>query len=34
VEDIVGAVLYFASDESDWCTGQALGIDGGLSILK
>ena len=34
VEDIVGAVLYFASEESDWCTGQALGIDGGLSILK
>jgi len=34
VEDIVGAALYFASEESDWCTGQALGIDGGLSILK
>jgi len=33
-EDIVGAVIFFASEESDWCTGQALGVDGGLSILK
>lgn len=33
-DDIVGAVVYFASDESDWCTGQALSVDGGLSILK
>jgi len=34
VEDIVGAALYLASEESDWCTGQALSIDGGLSVLK
>jgi 3-oxoacyl-[acyl-carrier protein] reductase len=33
-EDIAAAVLYLASDEAGWCTGQALGIDGGLSILK
>lgn len=33
-EDIAGIALYFASDESDWCTGQALAVDGGLSILK
>ena len=33
-EDIVGAVLYLASEESDWCTGQAISLDGGLSILK
>jgi len=33
-EDIVGIALYFASDESDWCTGQALAVDGGLSVLK
>lgn len=33
-EDIAGAVLYLASDDADWCTGQALSIDGGLSILK
>jgi NAD(P)-dependent dehydrogenase (short-subunit alcohol dehydrogenase family) len=32
--DIAGAVLYLASSESDWCTGQALSLDGGLSILK
>ncbi len=31
--DIAGAVLFLASDESAWCTGQALSIDGGLSIL-
>jgi len=33
-EDIVGIALYFASDESNWCTGQALAVDGGLSLLK
>jgi NAD(P)-dependent dehydrogenase (short-subunit alcohol dehydrogenase family) len=33
-EDIAAAVLYFASEESDWCTGQALSVDGGMSILK
>ena len=32
-EDIVGAVLYLASEESDWCTGQAIVVDGGLSVL-
>jgi NAD(P)-dependent dehydrogenase (short-subunit alcohol dehydrogenase family) len=33
-EDIASAVLYLASEESDWCTGQAISVDGGLSILK
>lgn len=33
-EDIAGAVLYLASEESDWCTGQTLSVDGGMSILK
>ena len=33
-EDIAGAVLYLASDESDWCTGQVISVDGGMSILK
>ena len=33
-EDIAGAVLFLASSESEWCTGQALSVDGGLSILK
>lgn len=33
-EDFANAVLYLASAESDWCTGQAISIDGGLSILK
>lgn len=33
-EDIAGAALYLASDDSDWCTGQAVKVDGGMSILK
>jgi len=33
-EDIAGAVLYLASEESDWCTGQAISVDGGMSILR
>jgi len=33
-EDIAGAVLYLASEKSDWCTGQAISVDGGMSILK
>lgn len=33
-EDIAGAALYLASDDSDWCTGQAIVVDGGMSILK
>lgn len=33
-EDLVGIVLYLASDESNWCTGQGISVDGGLSILK
>jgi NAD(P)-dependent dehydrogenase (short-subunit alcohol dehydrogenase family) len=33
-KDIAGAALYLASSDSDWCTGQAISVDGGLSILK
>jgi NAD(P)-dependent dehydrogenase (short-subunit alcohol dehydrogenase family) len=33
-EDIAGAALYLASEDSDWCTGQAVVVDGGLSVLK
>lgn len=33
-EDIAEAVVFLASDESAWCTGQAISIDGGMSILK
>lgn len=32
-EDHVGAVLYFASEESNWCTGQTLIVDGGYSMV-
>jgi NAD(P)-dependent dehydrogenase (short-subunit alcohol dehydrogenase family) len=32
-EDIAEAVLYFAGAESDLCTGQALSLDGGMSLL-
>lgn len=33
-EDIAEAVVFLASDESAWCTGQTISIDGGMSILK
>lgn len=33
-EDIARSILYLASMDSDWCTGQAISVDGGLSILK
>lgn len=33
-EDVAAAVLYLASSDSDWCTGQTINLDGGLSILK
>ena len=31
-EDIVGAAIYLASDESSWTTGSCLVIDGGLTV--
>lgn len=33
-EDIVGAVLYFASDASSWTTGSSLDVDIGLRSLE
>ena len=33
-EDIARGILYLASSDADWCTGQAISLDGGLSILK
>ena len=32
-EDLLGAVLYFASDDSNYCTGQTLIVDGGYSMI-
>lgn len=32
-EDIVGAVLYLASDESRWVTGSTVTVDGGYLVL-
>ncbi len=32
--DVAHAVVYLASKESEWCTGLAISVDGGLSILK
>jgi L-rhamnose 1-dehydrogenase len=31
-EDITGPVLFFASDDSNWCTGSLLVVDGGTSV--
>jgi NAD(P)-dependent dehydrogenase (short-subunit alcohol dehydrogenase family) len=31
-EDIANGVVFLASDESAWMTGQALVIDGGFSV--
>ena len=31
-EDIAGPVLFFASDDSAWCTGAMLVVDGGTSV--
>lgn len=31
-EDVGRAVLYFASEDSSWVTGQCLAVDGGLSV--
>jgi dihydrodipicolinate synthase/N-acetylneuraminate lyase len=29
-EDVAGAAVYFASDDSKWVTGASLAVDGGL----
>jgi L-rhamnose 1-dehydrogenase len=31
-EDIAGPVLFFATDDSAWCTGSMLVVDGGTSV--
>jgi NAD(P)-dependent dehydrogenase (short-subunit alcohol dehydrogenase family) len=31
-KDVAAAVLYLASDEAGWCTGQAISVDGGLGL--
>ena len=31
--DLLGAVLFFASSDSDYCTGQTLIVDGGYSMV-
>ena len=31
-EDIVGPVMFFASDDAKWCTGSTLVVDGGILV--
>jgi L-rhamnose 1-dehydrogenase len=31
-EDVVGPVLFFASEEAAWCTGSTLVVDGGILV--
>ena len=31
--DLLGAVVFFASEDSDYCTGQTLIVDGGYSMV-
>jgi L-rhamnose 1-dehydrogenase len=31
-EDIAGPVLFFATEDSNWCTGSLLVVDGGTSV--
>jgi len=31
-EDVVGPVLFFASEEAAWCTGSVLVVDGGIVV--
>jgi gluconate 5-dehydrogenase len=33
-DDLVGAVLFFCSDASSFCTGQVLTLDGGLTATQ
>lgn len=32
--DVARAILWLASPEQSWVTGQVIGVDGGLSRLK
>ena len=32
--DLIGAILYFSSDASAFCTGQLLTLDGGLTATQ
>lgn len=32
-DDLLGAVFFFASDDSSYCTGQTLIVDGGYSMI-
>ena len=34
LEDIARAILWLASPEQSWVTGQTIGVDGGLGKLK
>jgi enoyl-[acyl-carrier-protein] reductase (NADH) len=31
-QDLVGTVIFLASDDSDFMTGQSIGVDGGMNM--
>jgi NAD(P)-dependent dehydrogenase (short-subunit alcohol dehydrogenase family) len=33
-EDIASLAVFLLSDKSGWITGQVMGVDGGMSVVR